>query len=63
MTKATDYALKCPGVGRVEDNDKAVIVYFSRPLTDGELRFFHEVCQRSAPLMLMASEGSGHDDR
>jgi hypothetical protein len=51
-----DIALKCRGVGRDADNDKAVAVYFSRPLTDDELRFFHEVCERSAPLMLMASE-------
>lgn len=60
MSSPLDFALKCPGVGRVEDNDKATIVYWSRPLTDAELQFFHEVCQRSAPLMLMASENS-HD--
>lgn len=54
--KPTDCALKCPGVSRMTDNDKAILVHFSRPLTDAELTFFHEVCQRSAPLMLMASE-------
>lgn len=54
--KVTDFALKCPGVNRMSDNNKAILVHFSRPLTDTELRFFHEVCQRSAPLMLMASE-------
>lgn len=43
--------LTCPGVTRMADNDKAVLVSFSRRLTDDELRFFHEVCQRSAPLM------------
>jgi hypothetical protein len=43
--------LKCPGVSRMGDNDKAILVSFNRQLTDEELRFFHEVCQRSAPLM------------
>ncbi len=43
--------LTCPGVSRMGDNDKAILVSFSRRLTDDELRFFHEVCQRSAPLM------------
>ncbi len=43
--------LTCPGASRVSDNDRAILVIFSRPLTDDELRFFHEVCQRSAPLM------------
>ena len=54
--KPIDFALKCPGVSRMDDNDKAILVHFSRPLTDAELRFFREVCQRSAPLMLMATE-------
>lgn len=54
--KATDFALNCPGVNRMPDNDKAILVHFSRPLTDAELRFFHEVCQRSTPLMPMATE-------
>lgn len=46
--------LTCPGISRVADNDRAVLVIFSRPLTDDELRFFHEACQRSAPLMEVA---------
>lgn len=29
---------KARGVGRVADNDKAIIVYFDRPLTDDEMR-------------------------
>ena len=45
------FALKCYGAGRMADNEKAVLVVFSRRLTDDELRFFHEVCERSAPLM------------
>lgn len=56
MGSPLDFALKCPGVSRMADNDKAILVYFSRPLTDPELRFFHEVCQRSAPLMLIATD-------
>lgn len=42
--------LKCRGVARVQDNPRSVEVIFSRRLTDDELRFFHEVCERSAPL-------------
>lgn len=40
--------LKCPGAGRVGDNDKALIFYFNRPPTDDELRYLHEVMQRAA---------------
>ncbi len=43
--------LRVFGVSRMSDNDKAVLVSFNRKLTDEELRFFHEVCERSAPLM------------
>lgn len=39
------------GVGRVADNEQAVLVIFSRKLTDEELRFFDDVCGRTAPLM------------
>ncbi len=53
-TKAPTF-LKCFGVGRDCQNDKVITVSFSRPLTDEELRFFHDVCRRSAPLMDRAS--------
>ena len=43
--------LKCPGIGRDAENAKAIVLYFSRPLTDDEMRFMHEVAQRSAPLI------------
>lgn len=43
--------LKVSGVGRDAENECSVSIYFSRRLTDGELRFFHEVCERSASLM------------
>lgn len=43
--------LKVYGVFRQADNLTAIGVTFSRRLTDEELRFFHEVCERSAPLM------------
>lgn len=33
---------KVNGVGRDKDNDKCIIVYLQRPLTDDELRVFHE---------------------
>jgi hypothetical protein len=43
--------LKCPGVGRDKDHDKALQFYFSRPVTDEEMRFLHEVMQRAAETM------------
>jgi hypothetical protein len=43
--------LTCLGVSRCVDHSQALLVSFSRRLSDDELRFFHEVCQRSAPLM------------
>lgn len=48
-------ALNCTGIGRDAEHDKCAVVYFNRRLTDDELRFFHEVCKRSAPLMDGAS--------
>lgn len=62
MTNATDYALKCVAVFPDPENSKAAVVYFSRPLTDDELLFFEDVCQRAAPLMLWASESGKHHD-
>jgi hypothetical protein len=46
-----DKRLACYGVARDAGAPKAVTVIFSRALTDAELRFFHDVCRRSAPLM------------
>lgn len=43
--------LTVPGVSRMADNDKAILVSFSRRLDDEELRFFHEVCQKAAPFV------------
>ena len=48
---ANDNRLTCFGVCRDAENPKAAVVVFNRRLTDAELRFFHEVCERSAPLM------------
>lgn len=39
--------LKCPGVGRDAGNDKSLCFYFSRKVTDDEMRFLHEVVQRA----------------
>lgn len=33
---------KVNGVGRVADNDRAILVIFERPLSDDELRNLHE---------------------
>ena len=39
--------LKCPGVGRDKDCINALEFYFSRPVTDDEMRFLHEAMQRA----------------
>lgn len=43
--------LKCPGIGRDKDHDRALAFYFNRPVTDDEMRFLHEVMQRAAECM------------
>lgn len=44
-------ALKCSGVGRDKDCISALQFYFSRRVTDDEMRFLHEVMQRSVACM------------
>lgn len=39
--------LSCPGVGRDKDCISALAFYFSRRVTDDEMRFLHEVMQRA----------------
>jgi|SRR5690606_29747565 len=46
-----DNLLKCPGVGRDKDCISALQFYFSRPVTDDEMRFLHEVVQRAVACM------------
>lgn len=43
--------LACPGAGRDKDNINALQFYFSRPVTDDEMRFLHEVVQRAVACM------------
>lgn len=40
-------ALKCNGVGRDKDCVSALQFYFSRPVTDDEMRFLHDVMKRA----------------
>lgn len=50
------------GVGRMADNEKAVLVSFVRPLTDDELRKLHDVLRalsNAAPPS--ASGGQRHE--
>ena len=42
--------LKCPGVGRDKDCISALQFFFSRPVTDAEMRFLHEVMQRAVAM-------------
>ena len=47
--------LKCPGVGRGDkDYINALQFYFNRRVTDDEMRFLHEVMQRSVACMPMS---------
>jgi len=46
-----DAGLKCNGVGRDKDHDKALCFYFNRPVSDAELRFLHECMDRTAALL------------
>lgn len=43
--------LKCPGVGRDKECVSALAFYFSRRVTDDEMRFLHDVMQRAAICM------------
>lgn len=45
--------LSCPGVGRDAENDKSLCFYFSRKVTDDEMRYLHEVMQRAVAITLM----------
>lgn len=52
--------LKCPGVGRDKDCISALQLYFSRPVTDDEIRFLHEVVQRAVACMPRATQRPDH---
>ena len=43
--------LRVPSCGRDAENDKALCFYFSRPVTDDELCFLHDVMQRAVACM------------
>jgi hypothetical protein len=51
--------LKCPGVGRDKDCITALQFYFSRPVTDDEMKFLHEVMRRSVACLPSADKRSG----
>lgn len=42
--------LSCPGVGRDKDCLTALQFYFSRPVSDDEMRYLHEVMQRAVAI-------------
>jgi hypothetical protein len=48
--------LKCPGVCRDKDCISALQFFFSRPVTDDEMRFLHDVMQRTVACMPKAKE-------
>ena len=51
MTKQHLSPLKCLGVGRDKDYISALAFYFSRRVTDDEMRFLHDVMRRAAICM------------
>jgi hypothetical protein len=51
LNRQPEAALKCPGVGRDKDCISALQFYFNRPVTDDEMRFLHEVMQRTVACM------------
>ncbi len=55
MTVISFYSepLKCPGVGRDAENEKSLCFYFSRKVSDDEMRALHEVMQRAVAISLM----------
>ena len=50
--------LTCLGIGRDADNAQSVSVCFSRPLTDAEFRFFHDMCRGSVSIIAGATSPS-----
>ena len=40
--------LKCNGVARDDGNERSLSFYFSRRVTDDELRYLHDVMKRAA---------------
>lgn len=44
--------LKCPGVGRDVENEKALCFYFNRQVSDDEMQYLHEVMQRTVAVKL-----------
>jgi len=49
--------LKCSGVGRDKDCISALEFYFSRPVTDDEMRFLKDVMDRAAACMPSRNTG------
>lgn len=44
--------LRCNGVGRDKDHDRALVFYFNRPVTDDEMRMFHGLMREAAICVL-----------
>ena len=62
LKRAETPELKVPGCGRDANYEKALCFYFSRRVTDNELRFLHEVMQRAVTCMpkTLGELGDGH---
>src|SRR5690348_6622501 len=51
--------LKCQGVGRDKDHARALQFYFSRPVSDDEMRYLREVMQRAVACRPLTSGERG----
>lgn len=40
---------KAQGISRMGDNDRAMLIHFSKPLTDDEMRDFHDYAREWTP--------------
>ncbi len=59
---------KVQGVSRMADNERALLISFSKPLTDDELRSFHNFArfwtgEDPGPGRVVPHHGSGPDDQ
>lgn len=49
--RAASAPLHVPGCGRDADNEQALCFYFTRRVTDEEMRFLHDVIKRAVACM------------
>ena len=55
-------SLRCPGVGRDIENERTLVLYFNRPITDDEMRQIHDAVRMALPKLYEYTDQScpGH---